>query len=356
VASLSENAVLSDLLHPKLLQATAMVRLLLRGWLEPVKVDRMHLSTLVHQSLSVLKETGGQSGLQLYRSLCQVGPFRQVSPEDFKLLVQGLHRHHLIQQDAEGILFLGLDGERITSSPGFYAAFETSVELTVRSGARELGRLPARAAPKVGQCLVLNGRRWTVDSIAWKSKTIWVSPAVRKKAPVFLGSGGETHDRVFQEMRDVLMGEDEPAWLDPKSREVLQSARESARAAGLMDSDLLDLDDAAQWFPWVGTRTMRTLELWAQHEGLPCTADDLSLTFAELSRKELERRLTCLADEEPDAIELAALMEDKRWERFDEYVDVTLLDKANSTYRLDVASASEAARRATHGPRQGPPR
>jgi hypothetical protein len=104
------------------------------------------------------------------------------------------------------------------------------------------------------------------------------------------------------------------------------------------------------------TRTMRTLELWAQNAGLAWTADDLSLTFAGLSRKELERRLTCLADEEPNAIELAALMEDKRWERFDEYVDVTLLDKANSTYRLDVASACEAARRATHGPRHGPPR
>lgn len=356
LASPEREASLTELLYPRLLQATAMVRLLLKGWLEPARGERMHLSTLVHQLLSILKETGGQPVLELYRSLCEVGPFRQVTPGDFSLLLQGLHANNLIQQDSEGILFLGLAGERVAFAPGFYAAFSTPVELTVRYGSKELGRLPATASLKEGQCLLLNGRRWTVDSITWKSRTIWVRPSTRKKAPVFLGNGGEIDDRISQEMRDVLVGDNEPEWLNADGRELLRSAREVARTTGLVDYDLLDLEEAVQWFPWVGTRTMLTLELWAQQQGLACTTDALSLTFEGVSRKELENRLTHLANDEPDAVNLAALMSNKQVERFDDYVDVALLDKANAKYRLNILRATDAARRAIAGPRLRPAR
>ena len=349
----NDNAALTDLLHPQLLQAVAMVRLLLKGWLEPVRGQHMHLSTLVHQILSLLKETGGQNGVKLYRSLCQEGPFRLVTPSDFKVLLQGLHGHHLIEQDAEGILFLGLAGERITSAPGFYAAFVTPVELTVRWEATELGRLPAIASLKKGQCLLLNGRRWLVDAIAWESKSIWVSPTDRKQAPVFLGSGGEIDDRVFQEMRAVLLGQDEPQWLDATGQEVLRSARETARRAGLHQGDVLDLDDAVQWFPWCGTRSMQTLELWAQDEGLDCTRDALSLTFTGMSPEQLEGCMSQITDGTLDGVRLAALMANKTVERFDSCINEDLLDKANSKSRLNLAGAARAARRAINGRRRG---
>jgi len=345
IASLDKDASVVDLLHPPLLQAVAMVKLMLVGWLETVNPTRMHLSTLVHQVLSILKETGGRTALALYHSLCRLGPFRRVEPADFKLLLQGLHVHDLIQQDAEGILFLGMAGERITSAPGFYAAFSTPVELVVRHGAKHLGRLPANRSLKEGECLLLNGRRWIVDSIVWRSKCVWVSPALIRKAPVFLGGIGETHDYIFQEMRNVLLGDEEPDWLDANSLELLGSARDAAHRSGLVHSDLLDLDDGVQWFAWTGTRTMRTLQLWAKYLGLSCSKDQLSFTFTDVSRADLERHLAALAEDGTDAVKMAELMPNKQVERFDQYVEESLLDKANSEYRLDVAGAREAARR-----------
>ena len=339
------SACLVDLLYPPLLQAVAMLRLLFDGWLEPVGTDRMHLSTLVHQILSILKETGGGTPLALYESLCGRGPFRRVSPEEFAVLLQGLHGHKLIEQDTSGIIFLGLAGERVTSAPSFYAAFCTPVELVVRFGARELGRLPASFALKEGECLLLNGRRWTIDSVAWKSKSVWVSPAVIKKAPVFVGGVGEVHDRVFQEMRRVLLGDDEPEWLDENSLECLRAARCAAIQAELGETNLLELEDGVQWFPWVGTRTMKTLQLWAKHTGLECRKDSLSLVVEDISRRELKGYLARLAHDDFSAVELARLMKNKTAERFDNYVDEALLDKANSVDRLDLPAARQAARR-----------
>jgi ATP-dependent Lhr-like helicase len=246
-------------------------------------------------------------------------------------------------------------GERVTSAPGFYAAFSTPVELTVRWGAKELGRLPASAALKEGECLLLNGRRWMVDSIVWKSKCVWVSPVAIKKAPVFFGGVGETHDRVFQEMRRVLLGDEEPDCLDANSLELLRSARDVARKTGLIESDLLDLDDGLQWFPWVGTRSMRTLQLWAKYLGLACAKDHLSLTFSDVSREEFAQHLAVLAQDGTEAVKLAELMPNKQTERFDRYVGESLLDKANAEYRLDLAGAQEAARRTLAGLRGAHP-
>lgn len=345
VPPLQEEVSFVELLYPPLLQAVAMMRLLLSGWLESVNAERLHLSTLVHQVLSVLKETGGRDALALYQTLCREGAFRRVEPADFKSLLQGLRDHDLINQDSEGIIFLGRAGERITSAPSFYAAFCTPVELTVRCGARELGRISASVGLKEGECLILNGGRWLIDQIDWKAKTVWVSATSRRQAPVFLGGVGEVDNRIYEEMRRVLVTAEEPDWLERNGLDLLRSARHAALEAGLLESDLVELENGVQWFPWVGTRTMRTLQLWAKHVGLSCTKDSLSLMFEDTSRTDLEKHLTALTETEIDAVELAAVMPNKQVERFDSYVAKELLDKSNAECRLDLASAKEAARR-----------
>ena len=53
----------------ELLQATAMTSLMLEKWCEPLEVDRLHLSTLLQQVLSVIKERGGARAEALERIL-----------------------------------------------------------------------------------------------------------------------------------------------------------------------------------------------------------------------------------------------------------------------------------------------
>ncbi len=336
----AKDATIVDLIRPRLLQGIAMVSLLLRGWLEPLQPDRMHLSTLVHQILSVLKETGGQRVLEVYRSLCQRGPFRRVGPDDFKILLRGLHAHGLVDQDAEGVLLLGMEGERISSGPGFYAAFTTPIELNVRSKGKDLGRIPVTAGLKKDDCLMLNGHRWLIDRIDWVAKTIWVSPTNRKKPTVFLGGVGDVHDEIFMEMRRVLRGTDEPEWLDDTSLDALRSARAAAAAAGLDRSDISEDEGGVLWFPWVGTRTFMTLQLL-----LPCTKAGIALAFDDADPEALIKHFKAIESGEIDPVQLASLMEQKRFEKYDRYVPDALLDKANATDRLDLPGALKAIRR-----------
>ena len=143
------RSTLTDLLYPDLLRAIAMTRLMLEKWLEPFDQNRMHLSTLTHQILSCLKQTGGMRADDLYRVLCQRGPFRNVSQPQFADLLRGLAQHDLVEQVPQGELILALVGERITAGFDFYAAFQSTEEFIIRCGAEDIGKLPADIVPPV---------------------------------------------------------------------------------------------------------------------------------------------------------------------------------------------------------------
>ena len=227
------RSTLTDLLYPDLLRAIAMTRLMLAKWLEPFDQDRMHLSTLTHQVLSCLKQTGGMRAADLYRALCQRGPFRSVSQPQFAALLRGLAEHDLVEQVPQGEIILALAGERITSSFDFYAAFQSTEEFVIRCGAEEIGKLPADIVPPVGEHLILAGKRWRVEEILPDQKLVLVVLSPGGKAPPFQGASGEIHTRVMREMKAVLLGEEEPAYIDRSSKLLLRAARRTARTVGL---------------------------------------------------------------------------------------------------------------------------
>ena len=93
-----------DRLRLGLVRTIAMIELLLDGWCEPPRPDALHLSTLVHQVLSVIAERGGARADRLHRVLCQEGPFRQVSAEMFLDVLRALGNPEtgLIEQSSDG--------------------------------------------------------------------------------------------------------------------------------------------------------------------------------------------------------------------------------------------------------------
>ena len=72
-----QNTSLFDRLFLDLLQATAMTELMLEKWCEPPEIDRLHLSTLIQQVLSVITERGGARADELHRTLVLAGRISQ---------------------------------------------------------------------------------------------------------------------------------------------------------------------------------------------------------------------------------------------------------------------------------------
>ena len=330
----------TDLLFPKLLRAVALARLMFSKWLEPHDGDRLHFSTLVHQILSCLREAGGMPTGILFTVLVKNGAFRCVTESMFRRVLRSLGDHELIEQTPTGELILAPQGERITSDRDFYAAFAASEEFLIRHDGREIGKLPSSIIPPVGENLILGGRRWRVDDIQTLAKTVFVSPAKGGKAPVFRGTGGEIHNRVVEEMRAVLADTNEMSFLDGAAQTLLKAGREMATRAGVLSPGFIIREESVQWFPWLGTRGLLTLELHARCDGISVETDLLSITYKKTSLGRWRAHLETIQRGDRSALDLAQHMSVKTFEKFDEALAEDLLDESNARDRLDLPSAS----------------
>jgi ATP-dependent Lhr-like helicase len=335
-AKLDSDSPLTDKLRVGLVRTVAMVRLLAQGWNEPPVTGALHLSTLVQQILSLIAQRGGIDAQQGYEVLCQRGPFRTVSPDQFATLLRDLGAADLITQTHNGTLVLDLDGEQLVNHYEFYAAFSTPEEYRLVSGGSEIGSLPIVAPLYEGRYLIFGGKRWKVIDVDQEKQVVELVPSEGGRAPLFGGMGAMVHGRIRQEMQRVYQSEYEPPFLDPTGHELLEEGRRSFREMGLGERSFVAEGTDAVWFPWIGDRALNAMELALQRDGFDVETQDVLLRAKDLPVTELERaaheiRETGLGD--PKA--LARFAENKRLEKHHAYLSEDLLAADYAAQYLD---------------------
>ncbi len=261
---LNSDSSFVDRLRLGLIRSIAMIDLLLEGWCEPPKPQALHLSTLVHQILSVIAQQGGAPANILYSVLCREGPFRQITTAMFTDVLRALGHPEtgLIEQTDGGLLLLGQNGERLVEHYSFYAVFKTPEEYRLVSNGRDLGTLPIDNILSPGMMLIFSGRRWLVQEIHDREKVIMVKPAKAGVPPVFGGDPGEIHDKVIARMFDVLEADTKPNYMDANSHEMLEEARLNYAQMGFTDMSLVNLGEETSIIATrVGTMKTTTLAL-----------------------------------------------------------------------------------------------
>ena len=266
----STESHIRDRLHLDLIQCIAMVELLIARWCEPPAPQALHLSTLVHQVLSVIAERGGSRAKDLFTTLCQIGPFRLVDQRLFAAVLRHLGNPEvgLIEQAPDGTLLLGRMGERLVEHYSFYAVFQTQREFRIVASGKTLGTLPVATILSDGSTIVFAGKRWRVTAIHDAEKVIEVVSDPAGKPPKFGGTGGVVHDRIVQEMRSVLQSNVEPRYLDETALSLLQAARREFKLLGLGRQAILMIGErAAVVATWAGTVKTSTLALVLTSKG-----------------------------------------------------------------------------------------
>ena len=337
------SSKLTELLYPDLLRAIALTRLMLKKWLEPPETGKMHASTLIHQILSCLKQTGGTSAVNLHRTLIERGPFRRITMDFFKAVLKQLAAKRVIEQLPQGDLILAPLGEKITSAFDFYAAFAATDEYFVRGDEGEIGTLPAANIPPIGEIIILAGRRWLIEDINVQIKTIFVKSARGGKAPEFFCPSADLDSQILREMRIVITESDEPAWLDNNGKMLLRAARAVASSAGLIKNNVLFRPNRIQWFPWIGTRGMLALKTFASMQKIRHEYDVLSIVYEMESPDELVAHLKEFANSSVMAADLASFLPIKSIEKYDEFLPSDLLNVVNGHDRINIEEAKLAA-------------
>lgn len=306
-------------LYPDLVQAIAIINLLLEGWYEPPIAGRLHISTLIQQLLSSIAQQGGIRADQAWHDFCEEGPFQEMEQGLFIKLLRCLGERDLIQQSQDGLLLLGLKGERLVNHYTFYTAFSTTEEYRISTPENVLGTLPTSMPIAEEMVLLFAGRRWQVQSVDSEKQVVMVVPADGEgQAPRFGGSSGFVHDRVRQTMREIYRSTDMPVYLDETAKTLLKEARTQFRGCGLDQEYIVGEDEQVLLFPWRGSLVMNTLQMLLLDSGLKASQEGLAIKVKGVEPDELMPYLQSLVNLGPaNPLRLADVVRTKRSEKYD---------------------------------------
>lgn len=339
-APLHARSALEDRLRLDTIQAIAVTRLLCAKKMEPPDHTALHLSTLLHQTLSVIVQRGGVLPKEAFALLSGAGPFQAADERLYIDVLRAMRATDppLIEQAPDGTLMLGPLGERITGNYDFYSVFVTADEFTIIFDGKTLGTLPISNALGAGDFLIFGGRRWRVKDVDDQTRKVFVEPAPAGRVPQFEGTAAPLHDLIVEEMHRVYLDSEEPAYLDTAAKRHLVEGRAAFRELGLDRRSWGVSDSQVYLFPWKGTRLLDALRLALRRWRLDVATHRCCVV---VDTADLERVLAALRDlvvSSPNPQILAAMDDNLRSAKYDYLLPDDLLRKAVIANRLDLAA------------------
>ena len=337
------NAPLPELIPWELLRGIGIVDLYSsERFIEPPRVKKMPLSLAFHQTLSILFSSGELTAKALAERVLSLPPLTCLGKETYRALLVSMINNDFLEMTEMKGLIVGLKGERILNSFKFYAVFKDSEDYTVRCDGEEIGTITT--PPPVGDRFALAGRVWEVKEVDLPSKLIYVKGVDGKMEVSWPGDSGEIHTKLLLAMKDVLFNGKDYPFLGENARERLDHARRVAKNAG-MDKDMLVFLGGQSYvlFPWLGTRSFRTLRRFLQKYAGELGISDIQsegccyITFKARSDAGKSFMMNVRSILSRDGLDTFSLVTDGEcpvFDKFDEYIPPELLREAYATDRL----------------------
>ena len=337
------DAPLPQLLPWELLRAIAVVQLYIEErFIEPPSIKKMPMSLLFHQTLSTVCAAGELTARQLAERVLVLPPFTNIEKEDYRTLLVAMVNNDLLEMTENGGLIIGLEGERLINSFKFYAVFKDSEDFTVRCSSEEIGTITTPPPP--GDRFALAGRVWEVEEVDTSRRLVYVHEVEGKMEVSWPGDYGEIHTRILERMKQVLVEDDCYPYLMDNSVARLTAARILAQNTNLTTRPLISLGGTTKcWFPWLGTRSFRTLVRYlkvnAENLGISnISYDGCNYICFRLDRGTEEQLIAKMKEDICQrgvrCEELVFSGESPILDKYDPYIPSELLQKAYSLDRL----------------------
>ena len=337
------NAPLPEIIPWELLRGIAIVHLYsTERFIEPPTFRKMPMSLAFHQTLSVLAASGELSAKELAQRVLSLPPFAELSKDAYKVLLVSMINNDYIELTEEKNLIIGLAGERIINSFKFYAVFKDSEDYTVRCDSEEIGTITT--PPPVGDRFALAGRVWEVKELDIPRKLIYVKHVQGKMEVSWPGDSGEIHTKLLLAIREVLFNGKDYSFLCDNAKQRLENARRVAANAKMDETVLVFLGGQSYClFPWLGTRSFRTLRRFLQKYSSELGIYDVQSEgcyYIKFKANDimgphlLEAISDILGRDGLDTQDLVRAGECPIFDKYDEFIPPELLREAYATDRL----------------------
>ncbi len=278
---------LSDELNLDVVQATAIILLLLEGWVEPVGKKRWHLSTLVQQILGIVASTQNPNAELIAKLLFDRGPWTHVDKAVIPHILSSLEDKGVITQHPNTIRLTN-KGKKIASGFNFFTAFDIPKSYRLIVGKSTIGTLPATYPIKKDQVIVFGGSTWKVTRVDTIAPALHLEEAkgVIGKAPSFGGSASFVHEQIRYKMFNILSGRAAVKHCDPYAQKMIESASAVFADCALDERSYYYDHDAEMmhWFIWSSSSVVQTIEYCLSAMGYQSAATDMFIIIKEVSR------------------------------------------------------------------------
>jgi len=346
--SVTDRSSPQDAIRANLVEAIAMINLLLEKWVEPPHGEMVHGSTLVQQILSLIAQYGGVTAADTFALLCESGPFQHVTRPMFIALLRSLAARDLITQMKDGLLIHGAKGEKLVNHYDFYAAFVTPDEYRLMTTGTNLGTLPVVNPVAEGSFLIFAGRRWRVVGVDLENHVIDLLPAAGGRVPIFDNGGrANIHDRVRREMLAIYASDDAPPFLDKQAGDLLHEGRQNFVRYALDRTNFIPCAEGSLYFPWNGSLAMNTLVRQLAARGVSVSVEGPAIISDRMHPAALQEAVSACEGERPvDINALAADVENKFEEKWDWALDEATLCASYASRMLERNPATGVSIRA----------
>lgn len=322
----------------QLLQSCAIVELYLREqWIEPVQAPRYPFSLLYHQTMSTLLAAVELSPAQLAAQVLSLPPFKDICPDDYRILLRHLLTIDHLQQIDDGGLIIGLAGEQIARDWRFFAVFQDSKEFTVYDNTREIGSIGSE--PAIDELIGLAGATWQVLAVDSHQLRIFVKAVPGRASGSWSGETANVQQPILQKMRSLLVDPlADYRYLRPQAKERLAAAHKWAAQHKLHNKLVIPWGcDTFCLLPWMGSKGFRKLERLLRYQGRDTLGISRITSFSpyylivqseQAGAKELEGWLNRFDYDAPADERLLGSHEAPRLHKYDEFIPESLLRKA----------------------------
>lgn len=265
-----------DIFRTELIQSIAMIELMLENFTEPLDTTNFDYSTLVHQILSYLGQTGGDFAVNIYNNIGKISFDEYFSKNDFIDILKYLNKEQIIYQMNDGKITLNRIGENIVEKYDFFAAFETPKTWKIICNGKEIGEIPIDNIYylKVKDCFILAGKKWEIIEIRKNIQTIVVKQADKGKLIKFCSSVRNIHRAIHQKMLNIYENSFIPKYIEQSAISILEEAFNSYKAyKNSSNNDILIVLE--------GSRVHNTLKLLLNFYDIEFSDFNIGFNFVE---------------------------------------------------------------------------
>lgn len=328
------------------IRTISIIELYLREhWIEPIPPQNHAYNLLYHQTMSCLKSNGEMSPPALAQDILTLGCFKNISQEDYKLLLSHLLNIEQIQKTEQGGLIIGREGEKVVNSHKFLTVFLAPEYLLVKDENRTIGTVD-KVYP-VGVRFALAGMAWETVDVNEKSKVIFV-----KKVPGIsvvdwdVDFTNELHTVLVRKMQSILQSDTLYPYLSDRCKERLTEIRYITCNSGVLTNLVTPLSNKKYAiFPWVGTRQLITLNYALRHRNIKSKLPWHTCIYLEVifdgTKEELENIIDDILHSDLDLYDLSLPDKVQIDGKYNEFIPQELLRKQFIEDYLDLEGLKE---------------